>query len=178
MVDQLRAVITYWHGLRAAGEASGARAFGCAAVEEKEGGELIAKSQRCNGATQQKVQPTATRGTRRAQARATCMRAAGRGYITSGTRPGSRDWSPTCSVPARGGERVEGVRARGAGGPAGRARARAATEQRVGHVVRCDLHRRAQRDHGDPYGTRGEGEDVQGLSGRRAKIAVILQQLL
>ena len=44
------------------------------------------------------------------------------------------------------------------------ARARAATEQRVGHVVRCDLHRRAQRDHGDPYGTRGEGEDVQGLS--------------
>ena len=71
VVDQLRAVITYWHGLRAAGEASGARAFDCAAVEEKEGGELIAKSQWCNGATQQKVQPTATRGTRHVQARAT-----------------------------------------------------------------------------------------------------------
>ena len=106
------------------------------------------------------------------------MCAAKSGYTTLGTHSGSRDWSPTCSVPARGGERVEGVRARGAGGPAGRARARAATEQRVGHVVRCDLHRRAQRDHGDPYGTRGEGEDVQGLSGRRAKNVVDLQHLL
>ena len=171
----MRASITYWHGLRAAGEASGARAFGCAAVEEKEGGELIAKSQRCNGATQQKVQPTATRGTRRAQARATCMRAAGRGYINSGTRPGSRDWSPTCSVPARGGERVEGVRARGAGGPAGRARARAAMEQRVGRGLSSDLDRRQAWGRGETYRGGRRGEVVHGLSGRRAKKAVISQ---
>ena len=106
------------------------------------------------------------------------MRAAGRGYTTLGTHPGSRDWSPTCSVPARGGERVWGVRARGAGGPAKRARARAAMEQRVGRGLSSDLDRRQAWGRGETCrGGRG-GEVVQGLSGRSAKMAVILQQWL